>query len=251
MKALRTLAVGVTASATALVGLAPAATAAQAAVPAASEVAITQVVPGVMSLGGQFQVRLTLLQVTDTCSFDLYRDTSARGFEYLGNYASPRTTDLVSPSWGLLQYFASPISCRGNVGAQADSRLVFANVYDDDSAFVVSGQGRRVAQGGAYRNDMLRTTSRGARVRYTTGFAYNNALAVTTGPNGGVGTVYVNGVRRGTVSFYSTTLRHRQLKFNFGAAGPARRTIEIRQTGTGPRGGVQMYLDALTEIEQA
>lgn len=221
-------------------------------VPAASEVAITQVTPGVLATGGQFQVQLTLLNATDVCGFTLYRYTGSSGTRYLGSYSGTRTKDLASPSWGYTYYYAYPRDCNWNYGEAAYSQTVYPTVADESSAaYVMSGSGSRVAQSGAYGNDVLRTTSRAARVRFYTGDSFNNALAVTTGPQGGVGTVYVNGVRKGTINFYSSTPKHRQLKFKFGAADAAYRTIDIVQTGVGARGGVQMYLDALTGIDDA
>jgi hypothetical protein len=221
-------------------------------VPNSTEVAITQVTPSGLGSGGQFQVQLTLLNPVDVCGFTLYRYTSARGTQYLGSYSGTKTKDLASPSWGYTYYYAYPRDCSWNYGDATFSEDVYPTTRDESSAaYVVNGIGSRVTQSGAYGNDVLRTTSRSARVRFSTGYAFNNALAVTTGPAGGVGTVYVNGVRKGTINFYSSTVKNRKVLFKFGAGSAAYRNIDIVQTGTGARGGVQMYLDALAGIDDA
>lgn len=230
-------------------GLAAPAAAEARRVPAAQKVGVLQVSPGTLGTDGSYQITLQLEGATpDVCSFALYRYTTNAGSRYLGRYYSTQTNDLARPSWGSTYYLAYPYDCNGNVGDETYSETFRPYTADqDDNAYVWRGSGSHVAQAGAYGGTVLRSTSRGAAIRVSTDYAYNVALTVMTGPQGGTGTIYVDGARKGTISFYSPQPKVRKVVYKFGKLFPSYRTIEIRQTGTGARGGVQMYVDALAQ----
>jgi hypothetical protein len=221
-----------------------------AAVPHFAQLALTQVTPTSVGRGGQFILNVTLTKTEGSvCSFDLYQFTPPTGWVYLGRFPGTRFRDETDPARGTLQYSAVPYGCDGTSGERKDSELVQPlTLYDPFT--LVSGAAHKVQENKALGGQLLRTTAPGTRVRVRTPAAFNNGIVIQQSPEGGIGTVYVDGVQAGTIKFYAPKVKLRQLRFTFGASVSQARTIEIVQTGTGGGGGIQMDLDGLTNLTQ-
>jgi hypothetical protein len=80
--------------------------------------------------------------------------------------------------------------------------------------------------------------------------AYSTGIVGATGPSGGVATVYVDGVAKGKIDFYSRTVKSRKVLYVNGDAAVVDRAtpahaISIVRTSMGSGGGTSMTLDAV------
>ena len=207
-------------------------------------------------IGGNGAYELSIGQncpCTTNTAFYLYRYTSSYygGWQYMGYFSGNTTIDVVQPSFGYTRYYEE-IYGGGGWNCCYYSAGFYPTVTDNPF-YVSNGGGQYVYSGVYYGGSALHTTTGlGTRVTWNTNSDYNLGVVVGTGPGGGVGTVYVDGVRQGTIKFYSSGTKGMRLNFKFGTdpnAGGRSHTVTIVATGTGRQGGAQMWLDAGVENE--
>jgi hypothetical protein len=221
-------------------------------VPFASSVSTALVTPSTLVNNGGYDVTLSEVGASpDNAGFFLYRYTEYTGsWQYLGSYSGTQTTDLVEGEYfGDVQYEMIPYDHNGNEGSGVYSNEFYANVVDNPFT-VVTGNAKYIYSSHYFSGSELQTTTGiGTRVRWYTDYNYNQGVVVGTGPKGGTGTVYVNGVKKGTISFYSKTNGYSKVLFRYGTSNGASNTIDIVATAKGKGGGTNMNLDAGIENE--
>ena len=186
------------------------------------------------------------------CWFDVYRYNGYTGDEYLDTVysGSLRYVDYLAgyQNGYYTYYYMRAYSCSGVGGSYAYSNVFYPYVNDDDSVTVYGG-GTRVYTSGAYGGSYRKQTAIGRSLHiYAPRNDYNVAVYAQTGPSGGVATVYYDGVRKGTVSFYSGSVKNRQLVWAAGAQTPGYHDIRFVISGRGPGGGTTITFDALGEF---
>lgn len=234
--------------------------AAASSVPSATGVAVHPLAPSNLAASGAFVEKIVEVNPSPSnCGFYLYREDSALVptgplFTFIGFYSGTQTTNLVpSPagiggSLGGVQYRVVPTDCAGNVGAPVYSATVIPMVSDNLLwPGVVSGAATTVYSTKYYGGSAVQTTGKGADVRQSLVFYWNFGLVVGTGPRGGVGTVFVNGVKKGTINFYSATVGGEKVSFVAAGLNPTvsgGTVIDVVATAPGSGGGNSMYFDA-------
>lgn len=243
---LKRLLVGVGLS-TALIGGTAAPAQAHTDVAFANRVDYNLVVPSVLAPNGAYQVTVKVVGASqDFCGFYLYRSVDGGGFSYKGRYYGTSTNDQLQTYWYSVQYAVTPLDCNGNDGDPVYTVAIDPTVLDDPF-YVWSGSANTVHTNKAYGGSMLQGNSIGTRLRFRTDWTYNVGLVAGTGPAGGIGTVYVDGVRKGTINFRSSRPAYKKVLFKFGTASPQYHTVDVVTTGRGASGGTKTWLDAGVE----
>lgn len=192
-----------------------------------------------VALGKSFQ---------EVCAWRVYTYTSNAGGSVSGwKYnSSMRYVDYIEgyEDGGYRYYGMQAADCDGTVGPWRYATAFYPYVDDDDDVSL-SGWPSPSYNANAFGNALRTKAGLGASAQVFTGYDRNTALYARTGPNGGIATVYVNGAKKGTVSFYSPTEKHRVLVYATGAPDAASRTIRLVMTGKGAKGGTTMTLDAV------
>ena len=218
-------------------------------VPYVNQVDIKLVSPSNITSSGAYELDVLAGGGFSMCSFGLYRYTQWwGGWQYLGRYSGSATIDQIQTYFGYTEYEMIPYDCFGNSGSANYSQEFYPNVWDNPF-YLVSGSATDVYSSKYYGGSALETLSGlGTVVQWNTDDSYNDGVVVGTGPQGGIGTVYVNGVKKGTINFYSSTVHGMKLMFKFGTYFAEYNSIQIRMTGSS-HGGHAMYLDAGVENE--
>jgi hypothetical protein len=218
--------------------------------PYASGVSLKLVEPSTIASNGAYEenVSETPPFSASDCSFYLYRYTDYYGgWQYLGLFNGTQTDDLVQDYFGFTEYGLVPRDCSGNQGSEVYSAGFYPTTVDNPF-YIVTGSGMIISSPKYYGGSALQATSGiGTRVRWNTDCLYNVGIVVGTGPKGGIGTVYVDGAKKGTINFHSATVAGKKLLFKFGTSFSAYHTIDIVTTGRGAGGGYFMNLDAGVE----
>src|ERR1022692_4580470 len=216
-------------------------------VPFINQVDIKLVSPSTITSGGAYELQVLAGGGSSLCSFGLYRYTSyAGGWQYLGRYSGTSTTDELQDYFDYTEYGMIPYDCNGNQGSENYSQSFYPNTWDN--AFgLVAGSAVYTYSSKYYGGSALQTTTGlGTEVQWYTDDSFNDGIVIGTGPQGGIGTVYINGVKKGTINFYASTIHGMKLAFKFGTYTAEYNTILIRMTGSS-HGGHAMYLDAGVE----
>lgn len=240
----RNLILGLAATAAAATSFAlPTVASAHTTVPFVSQVDIKLVSPSSITSGGAYNLQALAVGGSSLCSFGLYRYTAYYGWQYLGRYSGSSTIDLVQDYYYYMQYGMVPYDCVGNQGSESYSQSFYPNTWDNPFN-VIAGSGTTVFSSKYYGGSALQTTTGlGTEVEWNTDDSFNDGVVIGTGPQGGIGTVYVNGVKKGTINFYSSTVHGMKVAFKFGTYTAQFNTITIIMTGSS-HGGYAMYLDA-------
>ena len=212
----------------------------------ASGISIKLVVPSTIANNGAYEENVSELNPSGSnCGFSLYRSTDYYGgYQYLGFYKGTQTNDLVQDYFGYTQYAIIPTNCTGNTGSAVYSAAFYPTTWDNPF-YVISGSATTIYSTSYYGGSALQTTSgSGTRVRWNTDTTYNVGIVVGTGPRGGIGTVYADGIKMGTINFYSAKVTGMKLTFKVGLSPYTYHTIDVVVTGHGASGGYSMYLDA-------
>jgi hypothetical protein len=221
-------------------------------VPNLSGVSLKMVLNSKITLSASFEMEILAAPGSiNICSFDLYRQTAAFGFQFLGHYPGTNTTDEISQGWGASYYEMVPYDCSSNVGTSKNSESFNQDVFDSTSGewSVVAGSSTTVSSSKFYGGSALETLSAGAAVDYNNTGAFNDGVVIATGPSGGIATAYVNGVKQpGTINFYSTKPGYLKVGFKFGQAGGSFDTFKFVETKHGRGGGNNMWFDADVQI---
>jgi hypothetical protein len=217
--------------------------------PYATGVLVTPAAPSTIAASGAFVENISEVGPSPSnCGFHLYRRSSPRQyggvFKYLGFYTGTQTTGRAQVSVGYLQYQIRPTDCTGNTGSAVYSTVVVPTILDNPFS-TVSGSATTVHSASYYGGSALQTTSNGADVRANFDTLYNIGIVVGTGPRGGIGTVYADGVQKGTINFYSATVGGMKVLFKVLGLNPFTTTQIDIVASAGAAGGHSMYLDAL------
>jgi hypothetical protein len=245
MKA-RNLIIGLVATGTAAAGgfALPTVASAHTNVPFVSQVDIKLVSPSTITSTGAYKREVLARSHSNLCSFYLYRYTDYYGYwQGLGHYSGTSTIDLIQQYFGYTEYEMIPYDCYGNSGSGNYSDNFNPNAWDNPF-YVTAGSATTAYSTKYFGGSALQTTTGlGTQVEWNTDYSYNDGVVIGTGPKGGIGTVYVNGVKKGTINFYSLKVHGMKLAFKFGTYNPEYNSIVIRMTGSS-HGGHTMYLDA-------
>jgi hypothetical protein len=225
--------------------------AAASSLPSAGGVVIHPIAPSNLAPSGAFVEKIVEANPSPgNCGFFLYRGVSSQsqgGLAYtsLGFHKGTQATDVAPQPAGYLQYKLFPTDCAGHVGAPVYSTEVIPVVSDDSLLWVASGAATTVYSTKYYGGSAVQTKGTGADVRLSLDTYWNFGLVVGTGPRGGVGTVFVNGVKTGTINFYSAKVGGEKVSFVALGINPFVETvIDIVATAPGHGGGSSMYFDA-------
>lgn len=226
--------------------------AAASSVPSAAGVVIHPIAPSNLAASGAFVEKIVEANPSPSnCGFFLYRGVSSPSqfglsYTYLGFHKGTQATDIPPQPAGYLQYKLLPTDCAGNVGLPVYSTEVIPAVSDASLWWVASGAATTVYSTKYYGGSAVQTTGKGAVVAVGGDTYWNYGLVVGTGPRGGVGTVFVNGVKSGTINFYSATVGGEKVSFVAVGINPFVETvIDVVATASGSGGGNSMYFDAL------
>jgi hypothetical protein len=182
------------------------------------------------------------------CHFYLYRNTNSYGWQLLGYFSGTTTTDTIAEDFSFTYYEMIPYSCSGVAGTPAYSVQFYPRIQDYAWFTSVSGSWGLGSSKNDYLNDVFYTTGRSAAAQISDDCSYNDGIEIGTGPQGGIGTVYVNGVKMSpTINFYSKSVSGGKVEFKFGTASDSCNTIEFVATGKGKGGGYDMYLNAMVQ----
>lgn len=217
--------------------------------PYINQVDIKMVVPSTLASNGDYQLEVLAADGFSMCNFVLYRYTEDYygGWQYLGEFGGSTYFDEIIPSeFGYTEYEMIPVACNGATGGATESDEFYPSVQDNPFGASV-GHITTVYSSKYFDGDAQETTTKGATVFWNDGCSYNDGVVIGTGPTGGVGTVYVNGTKEGTISFYSKNTAGMKEAFKFGTYDAQCNQITIVATGKGPKGGYAMYLDATVE----
>ena len=236
-------------------------------VPCACALTIALVEPSVITSAGGYEVTVAEQNPAPSdCYFDLERYTSAYGsYQDLGFYDGTRMIDELQAYFGETVYYATPYDCNGNAGSSVFSPGIIPTPFDiygpsngdPPYIYLASGKGQTVDNSAYFGGSALETTSKGAEFLWSpTDCDLNQAVVIGTGPQGGIGTVTVGGpglkaTNKGTINFYSPTVKGMVLRFKFGTAAGQVVWIKIVETKAGKKGGVDMYFDAAIEDQYA
>jgi len=219
--------------------------------PSAAGVVIHPIAPSNLAPTGAFVEKIVEANPSPSnCGFFLYRGVTSPSqfglsYTYLGFHKGTQATDIPPQPVGYLQYKLLPTDCAGNVGLPVYSTEVGPAVSDDSLLWVASGAATTVYSPKYYGGSAVQTTGKGADVRLSLDTYWNFGLVVGTGPRGGVGTVFVNGVKKGTINFYSATVGGEKVSFVALGINPFVETvIDVVATAPGSGGGNSMYFDA-------
>jgi hypothetical protein len=218
--------------------------------PYINEVDIKMVVPSTIGSSGNYQLEVLAADGFSMCSFYLYRYTEDYwgGWQYLGDFSGSTYFDNIIPSeFGSTEYEMIPLACNSVSGAGTYSDDFYPTIQDDPFGSI-SGHLSTVYSGKYYGGDAQETTTPGAEVYWYDNCTYNDGVVIGTGPQGGIGTVYVNGVRSGTINFYSKKVAGKKEAFKYGTYDGQCNEIVI-EAGRGTKGGYSMYLDAALQNE--
>jgi hypothetical protein len=186
------------------------------------------------------------------CNFDLDRYTQSYGWQSLGNHHGTSATQSILLTYSFTEFEMVPYTCTGAKGAAAYSNEFYPRIQDYAWFSSVSGTWGETASKNDYLNTVFYTSGAGAAAQITDGCSFSDGIEIGTGPQGGIGTVYVNGVKTGpTINFYSKTVGGGKVRFTFSTPGETCNTIEFFATGKGKGGGYDMYLNAIVEASYA
>jgi hypothetical protein len=190
---------------------------------------------------------------TDLCSWEFYEYDNYNGYwQDLGTSYTAKFTDYI-PYYELdnwREYGVTVTDCNGYTSDETISNEFYPVTYNSTGNDSVSGAYTIVHNGNAYGGDIQQISGLHSQMRWTTNYDYNYGIVGATGPAGGIATVYVNGVKDGTINFYSATLtnlRHLEFKNGYGNAESDSVTLQI--TSAGAKHGTAMYIDAFTQNE--
>jgi hypothetical protein len=226
-----------------------------AAAPVLSHVNVQLVQPSTLALdrGHPMNVQLVSGNIA-ICEYQIWRLDDLQTRTYLGDYVVPSRMRVTYRDYlvgtdtnTLQQYEARRKDCNGNWGDLADSIQFWPGVGDDDVYSVVSGSRSRVYSDSDFGGSHLQLSGIGGHSRYRLHSidGYNVGVVGMTGPKGGIATVYVHGVKKARINFYSSTVHRRQMLFKMGSSTPIYPVIDIVTTAKGAAGGAQQYLDAV------
>jgi hypothetical protein len=217
-------------------------------VPSISGVSLKLVAPSVISSGGAYELSVSATApFSGVCQFYLYRYTSYYGgWQGLGYYGGTATTDVAQDYWGFAEYEMIPIDCSGNQGAGKYSNGFYPATLDNPF-YVPSGSYGYVGSSKCFGGSALNTQNPGQEMIWNTDDDYNLGIVVATGISGGTGTVYVDGVKQGTINFFSKKFACEKLRFKFGTSSASYHQVVIVATNRGKGGGYGMYTDAGVE----
>lgn len=256
MKA-RNLIIGAVATVTLVAGSAATSKAAQrtTGVASISGVQIKLVSPSQIGQTGVFDEQIGPQAPSSYCWWDLGRYTDEFGYQNNidTDIRSVTIVDLASINWGYTFYYITPYTCAGVAGTTVDTGAEFVpTIVDNPFSYVsVPGTGSgTLSSPKYYGGTALEINGKGGEARWVGYFSFNDGIVVGTGPAGGIGTVYVNGHKMGTINFYSTKVGGSKLAFKYGTSMNASEPSNIYTviaTGKGKGGGYDMYFDAGVE----
>jgi hypothetical protein len=217
--------------------------------PVISSVSVKVVLGRPVSANGTFAVQIAAGPGSHgVCNFDLDRYTQSHGWQSLGNHHGTSATESIPSLFSFTEFEMVPHSCAGSKGAAAYSNQFYPTIQNYSWFSSVSGAWGESASKHDYQNEVFYTSGAGAAAEISDGCTYSDGVEIGTGPQGGIGTVYVNGVKTGpTINFYSKTVSGGKVRFTFSSQGETCNTIEFFATGKGKGGGFDMYLNALVE----
>jgi hypothetical protein len=186
------------------------------------------------------------------CNFDLDRYTQAYGWQSLGNHHGTTVTESIFLTYSFTEFEMVPHTCAGAAGTPAYSNEFYPRIQDYAWFSSVSGTWGDAMSKNDYLNEVFYTSGQGATAQIIDGCSFSDGIEIGTGPQGGIGTVYVNGVKTSpTINFYSKTVNGGKVRFTFSTPGETCNTIQFVATGKGKGGGYDMYLNAIVEASYA
>jgi hypothetical protein len=218
------------------------------------EVDLKMVEPSTVTLTGSFKLEILAGPgSSNVASFDLYRVSGMFGNQLLGHFTGTSHVDTVVRSYDIGQYEMVPYDSAHHVGTGVFSASFVPFAFDYTNFAVTVGMGTDVPNSKDYFGSMEETATLGAVALIDDDGAYNDAIVVGTGPQGGIATVTdsVSGgpaVTVGTIDFYSKKAGYNKVLFKFGTHAYQSNLFSLTVTGAGPKGGFDMYLDSLVEI---
>jgi hypothetical protein len=223
--------------------------------PVIYDVQVQQVLGSTMDAnGGRVALVVALSRNSRICSYDFKEyDGYYQVWNELGTSATNSITDSI-PSYELggylREYSVAANFCGGPEGMALRSVGFYPNSMNslgNDSTF---GGYTDVTDANAYGGEYQQVSGLKSRVTRHTGRVYSFGLYGETGPQGGIGTVYVNGTKAGTINFYSPAFGHyRTLLFKDGSETEQSAVFYVQMTGAGKGHGTTMYIDSFPENE--
>ena len=224
---------------------------ASAAMPSASGLAMKLVSPSTLASNGSYKLQLSLQNPSsNVCGTGLSRaiQNDPNGhpgtYEIVARFPGTKFTDLASTSWGLTTYRANPRDCNGNFGAPVFTPTFTPTVVDDPFN-LPSGVGVLRTAANAYGGAQLQVTSGvNSHARWSTDDVFNLGVVIGTGPHGGIANLFVDGVKKGQINFYSAKAVYRKVTYSYNTPSDHVHQIDVVTAKQGTGGGTEMYLDA-------
>jgi hypothetical protein len=208
-----------------------------------------------LHLDGSYRLRVHMRASSDACAIDFWahRNPGERGrYRFVERrpvagrrFQVTRTIADGANGFDMKLYRVRAQGCDGAYGPVASSHGFLSSVNDDTRKYVFTpraGTWTRVedpdAFGGSYRQS---TSGIGAKMRISGWWGPFGAVYGVTSPRGGIATIYIDGVKIGTKSFYSSERRTRVPVWTGPMAEGA--TIVFVATGRGSGGGAQIAFD--------
>ncbi len=188
------------------------------------------------TLGTLLNVRLSWPAASDPSGIVLYELQIKKGTGAFVNVPlpSPTTTEIdraLAPG-ATYRFRVRATDGAGNVSAWAPSSNAQLKVAQETSTKIAyAGTWSRAKLTGSSGGYVKYASTAGARVLFS--FNGTNAVLVTTtGPARGIGDVYIDGAKVGSIDFYSTTVRKKRIAWALGTRLESTNHIfEIRVTG--------------------
>jgi hypothetical protein len=221
--------------------------------PVIPSVTLKVVLGSTVSASGTFKLQIGAGPASHgVCSFGLKRYTQSHGWQSLGSHHGTAVTESIPGPFSFTEFEMIPYACGGAAGAAAYSNEFYPTIQSSSSFSPVSGTWGEATSKHDHLNEVFYTSGSGAAAQITDGCSYSDGVEIGTGPQGGIGTVYVNGVKTGpSMNFYSKTVSGGKVRFTFSTPGETCNTIQFVATGQGKGGGYDMYLNALVEAGDA
>jgi hypothetical protein len=219
---------------------------------APSTVSIKQLIPSTVSTSGAFQAQLVIVPPASTpatiCNYRIDRAINGVWSTVATQASTTYTMPAMAPASGQYQYRVLSEGCNGALSPSATSSVAFYPRTFDQSALAFGSLWKLTGDTNAYGGSLESSTTIGASIVFNRTF-YNLGLMFKESTAGGKITIYVDGVSKGSVNLYASSIKERLIAFKWGTAPPAgTHTVKIVLAGSGSGGGKTVAFDGFTEL---
>lgn len=222
------------------------------AAPTVTAVTVRSAKPSTLTPEGGRTLQLQVTASADFCGMEVYRFSDLDPFAgtILGYSSTTSYVDnSLTPEFlgAQVRYAVRPALCDGEYGPGVSAPTVTLDALDDQR--VIRQGWLRVADASAFTGSYSRSGGAVGASAFLTSRTTDSERAIyaPTGPDGGIATVYVDGVKQGTANFYSATKKARKLVWS-APSNPAKTgpyDLRLVITKAGGKGGTAMFFDAL------